>query len=113
MPAIKKKLTIEQGATFLKRYIRRSPTKRPINMSGYSAKFIVKKAIGGELVVEATTQNGMITIDGLKGIIDIKLTDELTSTFNFVKGYYNLLVEDPQGNVIRLSEGEVTLSPSV
>lgn len=113
MPAIKKKMVIEQGATFMKRFIRRSATKKPINMTGYKAKFIVKTSIGGEVVTEATTENGKIVITGLKGIIDIKLTDEETATFNFTKGYYNLTVEDTLGNIIRLSEGDITLSPSV
>lgn len=113
MPAVKKKLVIEQGATFMKRFIRRSASKRPINLTGYKAKFIVKTGIAGALVVEATTENGMIVIDPLKGVIDIKLTDELTTTFSFTNGWYNLTVEDPSSNVTRLAEGVITLSLSV
>lgn len=113
MPAVKKKLIIEQGATYNKRFIRRTASKRPINMTNYNAKFIIKTAIGGSTLTEATTQNGKIVIDGLNGIIDIKFTDEETALFAFTKGYYNLTVEDVAGNVIRLAEGDIIVSPSV
>ncbi len=117
MPAAKRNLAIEQFATFTKRLIWRDSKKRPINLTGWTAKLQMRANAGSNTVLlELSTENGGIVIDPLKGIIDLILTDEQTGALTFAAAVYDLVLTAPGapvGQAHRLIEGKVLVSPGV
>jgi len=126
MPAAKKNLTIEQGATWRDSYTLLQPAPvgtpiadmLPIDLTGYSAKMQVRPDYASTTVlVELTTENDGITITPASGKIDLYISDADTAVLTFTAdpAVYDLELVPPApgGDVIRLLRGTVTLSPEV
>ena len=114
MPAAKLKLKIEQGATFRQSFDW-SANGSPVNLTGYTARMHMRNPIESPTIIhELTTENGGITFsDALAGKIELFISDADTSAFNFDSCVYDLEMIAPNADVIRLIEGEVTLSKEV
>lgn len=111
MPAAKLNLTVEQGATFVKRLVWRDKAKRPISLSGYTAKMQIRESASSATVLfELSTANGRISMPG-SGVIE--MTIAVADTFNVKNGVYDLMLYAPSGQQIRLVEGKVVVSPGV
>ena len=111
MPAAKLNLTVEQGTTFTKRLTWRDKNKRPVPLTGYTARMQVRPSVtSAEVILELSTANGRITL-GAGGIIQLDLTPAETSALK--AGVYDLELTDISGRVTRLIEGKVTVSPEV
>lgn len=111
MPAAKLNLSVEQGATYSKRLVWRDKNKRPVNLSGYTAKMQVRASASSPTVLyELSTANGRISMPG-SGVIQIDISADDTETF--VAGVYDLKLYAPTGQEIRFIEGKVTVSPGV
>jgi hypothetical protein len=111
MPAAKLNLTIEQGADFSKRLVWRDKNKRPINLSGYTAKMQIRtSASSSEVLFELSTANGRISMPG-SGVIELSIAANDTDTIK--PGVYDVKLYAPGGQEIRLIEGKVTVSPGV
>jgi hypothetical protein len=111
MPAAKLNLTIEQGTTFEKSLIWRDKNKRPVPLTGYTARMQIRPSVSSsEVILELSTANGRIIL-GAGGSIKFVLTPELTSALK--AGVYDLELTDSLGRVTRLIEGKVTVSPEV
>lgn len=125
MPAAKKNLTIEQGATWRDSYtlLQPAPTGTPIadmlpiDLTGYTARMQIRPDYASTTVlVELTTENARITITPAAGTIALYISDTDTSALAFADApaVYDLeLVPPAPGDVIRLLRGTVTLSPEV
>lgn len=114
MPAVKKNITIEQGATFKLVLTWKDSKSRPINLTGYSARLQVRAALGDAAVlIDASTANGKIVLGTTNGLITVTLTDEETQALTFQSGVYDLKVTPPDGASVRLMQGSVTLSLGV
>jgi hypothetical protein len=62
--------------------------------------------------VDLTTSNGGIQfVDANSGSLKVVITPEQTATL--LNGVYDLEIEDGLGNVTRLLQGSVTVSPEV
>lgn len=137
MTPAKLKFTIYQGATFKKRLTRKAypyPTRTvgdrvvradngltanpadavPIDLTGCLARMQVRDETDSPVVlVSLTTENGGITLGGTSGTIDLYLPDEATTAFAWTGGVWDLEIEDSTGEVIRLAQGSISVSPEV
>lgn len=105
-------LTIEQGATFLLTLFDQDDTGAPVNLSGYTARMQLRTTkAASTAVLELTTENGRISIDGAAGQINLSIaaadTNSLTGS-----GFYDL--ELVNGAIVeRFIEGQYTVSEQV
>ena len=114
MSAAKLMLKIEQGATFRQSF-NWAANGSPVNLTGYTARMQMRDPIGSPIIIhELTTENGGITFsDVLAGKIELFISDADTSAFKFDSCVYDLEMIAPNSDVIRLLEGEITLSKEV
>jgi len=124
MPAAKKNLTIEQGATWRGTYTLLQPAAAgtpvanmlPIDLTGYSARMQIRPDYTSTTVlVELTPANAGISITAATGQINLHISaaDTAALTFTDAPAVYDLELIEPGGDVIRLLKGSVTLSPEV
>ena len=111
----KLKLTIYQGATFRKRLTWRTPSKVPIDLTGCTARMQVREDYGSPLpLLELTTENGGVTIDPVEtGVLHLYLSDADTSACLWDGGVFDIEIVHPSGDVTRLMQGSVSVSPEV
>lgn len=108
--------TIEQGTTLEKKIVWKdnSATPQPINLTGYSARMMVRSAISDvSPLITLTTENGGITLGGVTGEITLNQTDVQTAAYNWVTGVYDLELISGTGKVTRLLKGVITVDPEV
>jgi hypothetical protein len=122
MTAVRKALYIEQGATFtlgFNWYTAGTPIDGvpqqgdPYDLTGWLARMQLRKTQQSPILLSASTTDGRITLGGTTGRVDIKFADEDTDALTTTSCLYDLELEDPQGNVYRLLEGGVTISPNI
>ena len=115
MSAGRSALYIEQGATFRHQFTWLDKNKVPTDISGYTVRMQIRTAISqGTVLCELTTENGRVLIlNGPGGKFELLISADVTATFNWKTGVYDLLVTSTIGEVTRLVEGSVTVSPSV
>jgi len=107
--------TIQQGATYVLTVQYLDSEQVPIDITDYDAEMQVRvTAESDEVLVEASVDDGRITIDGVTGTLVITIpasvTEALEAPFNAV---YDLKITSPTDVVTRLLEGAVYISPSV
>lgn len=116
--AAKINLTIEQGATFMKRLTWTTgpsvEAATPKDLTGYTARAQIRSRAGSPTILLAfTTENGGITLGGTAGTIDFLATDEQTAALRATRAHYDLEMVAPDGSVRRLTYGTVTIDPEV
>lgn len=112
----KLKLTIYQGATFRKRLTWKGPlpAQTPIDLTGCTARMQVRPEVESSTVLlELTTANGGITLGGVAGTIELFVSDDDSAAFTWQSGSWDLEIEFPGGDVRRLAQGTVNVSPEV
>ena len=85
----------------------------PVNITGYIGRMQIRKKQGDPALVTATTANGKITLVGATGTVSIKLTAEDTDLLTMKSRLYDLELESPSGNVYRVLQRSVTVSPNI
>lgn len=134
MTAVKKDLYIEQGSTFRLVFVwaAASPSDPtvagpPRNLAGWSAHMQIRKNQQSPTIVDASTDNGKIVLGYVpvgvdeppadpvpsNGRIAVILPDEDTDLLTVKSAFYDLEITSPQGDVYRLLEGGVTISPNI
>ena len=113
--AAQKNWQVDQNATFtFQVQYTEEDSVTPISLVGASAKMQVRDTQGGsKLAFTLTSPSGGITIDGLTGTLNIKMTPTQTNKLFYPKSAYDIMVIDSNGNKIKLLEGFMTLSRSV
>lgn len=109
-------ITIKMGATFDLPISYTDELGNPINLLGYTAKMQVRdtpKASNPPLL-DLTTENGNIDIDGLNGIVEVTIDRNVTAALppNWT-GFYDLFIISPSNYWILLLEGTVYIEPDV
>lgn len=117
MSAAIKNLYIEQGATYRLPFQWASKavdgTITPHEVVGWTARMQFRTKVTATVVLlEATTENGMITL-AAEGHIAIVISDEDTMLLTVKRAVYDFEIEDTLGNVYRLLQGEVEINPNV
>lgn len=121
MAAVNRAIKIEQGATFTLgfNWHKEGPVVDdvvtpgdPYDLTGWSARMQVRKSVNSPVLLNGSTQNGRIIMSE-EGRVDIKFTDEDTDVLTVKSALYDLELENPEGDVFRLLEGAVTISPNI
>lgn len=83
----------------------------PCDLTGYTAKMDLRPYPRAEAVYdELTTENGRLVIDGSK--VEVHFPASVTSTYDFLKAYYDLLVMY-EGKQWRVAQGVIVFSKEV
>lgn len=109
-------LVIYQGATFRRTFTWKTGSSlTPVNLTGFTARMQVRKKITDpDPVISLTTSNGGIVLTNpTAGEFEIVITDTLTSALTIKTGVYDLEFVAPGGDVSRLMQGAVEVSPEV
>ena len=115
MSVFKYPLKINQGSTFDKTVTWKTGAPPvPVDLTGCTARGQIRSEIDSPTVlVEMTTLNGRITLGGATGTIRFLFEDELTETFFWDSGVYDVEIVFPDGTVQRKLAGAVSVSPEV
>jgi hypothetical protein len=114
MPAAKYDFTIEQGATFSLGFAWKSDDGIAVDLTGYTARMQVRQSVGSpDVLLDATTENGLLSIDEETGRVNISLPASVTTAMTWRRGRYDIEVEAPDGTVTRLVEGSAIVSREV
>jgi hypothetical protein len=111
-------LNINQGATYSRvffwqqYYVGLVGGPVPVNLTGYTASMQIKQFALGPVVYDAGAA-GDITLGDLTGTITLTIDAADTETFTWWNGVYDLLMTSAGGQVIRLLQGSVSVSPGV
>lgn len=119
MPAVRKPLLIDQGATFALDIIRALDDAGllPVNITGRKYYVQIKKSSDSDVVVYSGSTEGtspdMTIPTGSDGLCLWQITDERTWSLPApFEGVYDV-IEDISGVRERIMEGPVTISPGV
>ena len=124
MTAVPRPLYIEQGATFTTGFNWHRESDPPTfpatagaayDLTGCVVRMQLRKNQQSPIILAASSdgENPAITLGGVTGRIDIKLTDEMTDQVTTKSAQYDLEVQMANGDVHRLLEGSVTISPNI
>jgi hypothetical protein len=107
-------LIIQQGTDFSHVVSLQNSDGSVFVLSGYSAKMQVKEQVVSVTpLLELSTVNGRISVNGLAGQLTLTLTNALTTAMTWRSGIYDLEITSGAGLVTRVMEGSITLSPEV
>ena len=112
----KLKFTIYQGATFRKRLTWKGPlpAQTPIDLTGCAARMQVRAEVESPTVLlSLTTENGGLTLGGAAGTVDLYVSDEDAGAITWDAGVWDLEIVHPSGEVTRLAQGSIAVSPEV
>lgn len=113
MPAAKYKLKIEQGAT-LRQPFEWKAGGVPVNLTGWTGRMQIRPDVASSSVYATlTTANGGISINGPAGTFSIYMTASQTAALSFDTAVYDLELIAVNGDVIRIIQGDVIVSPEV
>jgi hypothetical protein len=103
--------TVTNGATGI--YISGGIATVPMNLTGYTAALQVRSLPSDpDAVLTLTTQNNGITITPLTGVVAVTATAVQTGSIDEGTYVYDIELTN-NGNVTRLAQGQVIVSPQV
>lgn len=111
-------LVIEQGVSFGMALTIKDANDTPVNITGYTFAGAIKESAQDSSPVESFT---FVLTDPGNGVVTVSLTDEETSglpatgdVYDEYTGYvYDIEMTDLSGNVTRILNGEISVSPEV
>lgn len=107
-------LTINKGETLELPITYKDENGQPINLTGYTARLQVRERHdSATILLELTTENGGITIDGPAGTLTLHLSAAASAALGWERGVYDLEIASPSGTVTRLLEGAALTTPEV
>lgn len=104
-------LKIWKGATFKKVLVLRTGDEdsAPRDLTGYTAKLVLKKT-DGTLLETLTTENGGVALGGVEGTIRLYISDDDTQGFPWKSAQYELFLIDSDGDSDVLLYGSVRVN---
>lgn len=109
-------IKILQGSNYSFVLLLREEDNSVVVLTGFDARMQIRERIASSKVLYSTDTGDAssdLTVIGAEGKIELKISAETTAAFNFRKAIYDLEVYDASGNVYRIVQGGVTLSPEV
>lgn len=104
----------DQGATFTRSIVRKDRNKRVIPTLNHTARMQVRETYTSESpIIDLTTENDGIQIDGPKGTISILIHASEMESVPAGKYVYDLEIVSDEGIVERLIMGSFTVRPEV
>lgn len=114
MPAANYDILIEKGATFRLGLTWRDANGTPVDLTNWSARMQIRESINdAQAAVDLSSPSAGIVLGGTAGTIAVTLTAAQTAALTIRRGVYDLEVQDSVGNVTRLLQGAVEVSPEV
>lgn len=115
MIAGKRNLVIERGVTLVRHLVARmKQSQEPLDLTGYTVRMMVREDYDSlEPAIDASTDNGKITLEPLLGIITITISDTETTALTIESGVWDMEMVSPSGQVTRLVQGKVKVSKEV
>jgi hypothetical protein len=123
MPAATYDILVEQGATYRMSLIYGRKTGAldsdgneiitPYDLTGAVARLQVRQRRGSEVLISATSINGGITIDVPTGKLVVSFSKAATNNLTMSRARYDLEVEYPSGDVVRIVQGAVKISGNI
>lgn len=125
MSAANHDLYVEQGATFRLSlvYGRKdgtldvdgNPVIIPYDLTGCQIRTQIRQRRGSEVLISATTQNEGIAIDDdpTTGRMTITFSREATNSLNLSRAKYDIEVQFPSMDVVRIMQGNVKISGNI
>lgn len=116
MAAFKLNLKIDQGATFRKLVTWKvgPPPGTVVDLTGCAARMHARAKISdADTLLDLTSANGGLVMGGTAGTVEIKLTATQTEAITWSSAVYDLEVEFGNGDVRRLLQGSISVSPEV
>lgn len=81
----------------------------PVDLTGYTARLVMKDKLGGTVLRSLTTENGGITIVPATSTIRLNISATDTTSIAWTSGVYELELVSPGGVVISLLVGKVSV----
>jgi hypothetical protein len=118
VPAVKRDLYIEQGATYFLEFTwnQLNPDGSvgdPISLVGCIARMQIRRKQKDPILLSATSDNGKIILGGTAGTVRVELSDDDTDLLTSSSCKYDLEIEFPDGRVVRLLQGLVAVDPNI
>lgn len=111
--ASKYNIKLDQGADYGLSITYKDPSGNAMNLVGQTARMYVRATYTTPTkIIQLTTENGMISIDGANGIINLSISAANTANLVATNSVYDLEIVDGN-NVTRLIEGKFTVTPEV
>jgi len=109
--------TIEQGTTVAIDFAYQTAAGVAIPLVNYTARMQARETVSSPVaLIDATTENGQLTINGAGGIVSLTLSSTVTAALDFRTAVYDVEIQAPVGSgsaVTRLVQGTITLSREV
>lgn len=104
--AVKANITIDQGSTFSTQITLTDANNNPLNLTGYTSESQMRKWYTSNTAINfnVALANGVITLS-----MDANTTASITDG----RYVYDVKLTDLSGNVTRIVEGQVTVTPEV
>ena len=107
-------LEIKQGATLSLTATWKDSSGTAVNLTGYTARLQVRATYDSSSTILSLTSASGITLGGAAGTISITASATVTAALTAPwSGVYDLELVSGGGEVTRLLEGAVTVSPEV
>lgn len=117
--ATENNITIEQGTNLEIDFVVKFNSVI-LDITGYTARLMVKPKYTGTAIISATTENGKLTVtNGAGGVVTWIITPTETDSITFpgnedTKEFvYDLEIINTQAKVYRASQGTITLTRNV
>lgn len=107
MIAVKKNLSLDQGATFKQTFRYKDAQGNPIDLDGWSGTFRIVNRFSGENI--KVVECDLSPIGTAVGYIVAYIPDEETAVLERATEVYALELEDPSGDIIRLLYGQIVI----
>ena len=107
-------IAIEQGSTFYFTVNAKNRDGTIKDLTGYTAEMQIRHDMeSSEILVDASTTNGLITIIGVQGQVNIIIPGATTAGYDWHNGVYDLKVDNGAADVVQLVHGNVALNKQV
>jgi hypothetical protein len=114
VPAGSYRFTVEQGTTWAVA-VTVKDLGEAVDLTGYTARLQIRETLDSPTPLLALNSDpgGGITIDGPAGRISWSVADDITASWTWRHGVYDLEIESSGGQTRRLLKGEVVVDREV
>ena len=105
---------LNQGTDLVVPFSLSDESGKPCNLLGFTAQMQLRvNGATGKLVDTFTTENGGFLMEAEKGVLSLVFKHEKTSQYPATCLVYDIELVSTDGNVTRIVEGKITVSPEV
>lgn len=109
MPAARHDFVTDKGATFRRTLVWRSDPDIPVNLTGYTSRFVLEvRGLSGTWSEQLAVTNPLgVVLTPLAGQLEVVLTSTQTDALSATGRYrHSLFVTAPGGDITRLLHGD-------